>query len=157
MQALMSDRGLEENELYQWAVSTVLWAALCLPGNTGWFAAPASRTRPGGPQNCSCSASRPSSWATELDLPAGVRQSCRLQADLVLKTFSVNEFLQRGPRGRVFKLRDPKYDLQGEPTRLSRRWAVRGRRRGWRYRGPASSRSAAAPRVSSPTTMLDRT
>jgi hypothetical protein len=28
-----------------------------LPGNTGWFAAPASRTRPGGPRNYSCSSS----------------------------------------------------------------------------------------------------
>lgn len=36
---------------------------------------------------------------TEPDLPGGVRQSCRLQADLVLKTFSVNEFFKWGREG----------------------------------------------------------
>lgn len=58
---------------------------LCLPGNTGWFAAPASRTRPGGPQNCSCSASRPRSPAAAPNLPGGVRQDCSLQAGLIPK------------------------------------------------------------------------
>lgn len=54
-------------------------------------------------------------------------------------------------------MREPKYDLQGEPTRVLRRWAVRGRRWRWRYRGPASSTLAAVPTVSSPTATHDRT
>lgn len=35
MQALMSDRGLGENELHQWAVSTFLWAAVYLVTQDG--------------------------------------------------------------------------------------------------------------------------